>query len=113
MVVDVAGAGSPSGTGAPAFVGVAGLHIASIQPGPTSDQGTASIGASAPCATACWTVVGVGAAGLLDVPCTAVVVVDEHAASVIAASATRLEIFFTIGSFPGRGKCVVDVLANS
>jgi hypothetical protein len=87
--------------------------MASIQPGPTSDQGTASISASAPCATACCTVVGVGAAGLLDVSSTAVVVVDEHAASIMAASATRPEILFTIDSFPGRGKRVVDALTNS
>jgi hypothetical protein len=88
-VVAVAEVGAPGGGDAPGRVATAGLHVASIQPGPTCDQGMSPMVASALCGAACATAVDVGGAGLSDGACTAVEPLDaEHPAAVSAASET-------------------------
>jgi hypothetical protein len=61
--------------------------VASIQPGPTFDQGTALIVASTPWAAACAAIADVDVAGLA--PGTGVEVVgEEHPATIAAANTT-------------------------
>src|SRR6478609_566275 len=58
---------------------MAGLQVASVQPGPTCDQGTSAIAASPPCAAAGAAAAGDAAgAALLDAVCASGEGVDDE-----------------------------------
>jgi hypothetical protein len=97
-------------------MGGAAFHIASVQPGPTCDQGTSWIGSSVLCATGC--AVGDacdevrGACVLLPAPGSAD---DEHPANTTAAAAktAALRKVFSMGiPFQSR-KGALETLKDS